>query len=194
MRCLLLAAAAASLLCVAATAQAQGNPSSDQIIRSLTPSGTMGTGTRGVRPVSPGAAPAAGAASPAAPVSGAPAVAAQSAPAVSLTVQFETGSATLTPQATRTLDQLGMALTSANLASYRFRIEGHTDTVGKPEMNQALSERRAAAVASYLQSKFSIAAARLETVGMGEAGLLVPTPPQTAEPRNRRVQVVNLGT
>jgi hypothetical protein len=28
---------------------------------------------------------------------------------------------------------------------------------------------------------------------MGEQGLMVPTPPQTAEPRNRRVQVVNLG-
>ena len=28
---------------------------------------------------------------------------------------------------------------------------------------------------------------------MGEDGLLVTTPPQTPEPRNRRVQVVNLG-
>ncbi len=28
---------------------------------------------------------------------------------------------------------------------------------------------------------------------MGENGLLVATPPQTPEPRNRRVQVVNLG-
>jgi len=28
---------------------------------------------------------------------------------------------------------------------------------------------------------------------MGEDGLLVPTPPQTPEPRNRRVQVINLG-
>ena len=29
---------------------------------------------------------------------------------------------------------------------------------------------------------------------MGEDGLLVPTPDQTPEPRNRRVQVVNIGS
>ena len=28
---------------------------------------------------------------------------------------------------------------------------------------------------------------------MGEKGLLVHTPPQTPEPRNRRVEVINLG-
>jgi outer membrane protein OmpA-like peptidoglycan-associated protein len=85
-------------------------------------------------------------------------------------------------------------MTSADLAAYRFRIEGHTDTVGTPAMNKALSDRRAAAVASYLESKFSVAAARLETVGLGETDLLVPTPPQTAEPRNRRVRVISIGT
>jgi len=28
---------------------------------------------------------------------------------------------------------------------------------------------------------------------MGEQGLLVPTPPQTPDARNRRVEVINLG-
>ena len=108
-------------------------------------------------------------------------------------MQFATNSADLTPAATRTLDELGRALSSPALAAYRFRIEGHTDTTGSPEVNKALSERRAAAVLDYLVAKFSVERARIETVGMGQDGLLVQTPPQTSEPRNRRVQVVNLG-
>ncbi len=190
MRCSFLITAAAAFLSAAATAQAQSNPSADQIIQSLKPTGPLSSGTRGIRPV----APTAPAASPATPATATAAPAMSGGPAVNLTVQFETGSATLTPEAMRTLDELGKALSSADLASYRFRIEGHTDTVGTPEMNKALSDRRAAEVARYLESKFSIAAARLETVGLGEAGLLVQTPPQTDEPRNRRVQVINIGT
>ena len=48
---------------------------------------------------------------------------------MNLSVQFRTGSAELTPAARRTLDELGKALSDAQLAPYRFRIEGHTDTV-----------------------------------------------------------------
>lgn len=196
-------AAAAALLCVGAAAHAQSNPNADQIINSLKPTGTLGSGTRGIRPVAP-PAPDASSATPAAAATpmpsmpGMPAMQASTTtagkPSVNLSVQFQTGSASLTPQAMSTLDQLGKALSSADLSSYRFRIEGHTDTVGSPAMNKALSDQRAAAVASYLESKFSIAASRLETVGMGDTGLLVPTPPQTPEPRNRRVAVINLGT
>ena len=54
------------------------------------------------------------------------------APAVSLNIQFATGSADLTPAAIRSLDQLGQALSTPTLAAYHFRIEGHTDTVGWP--------------------------------------------------------------
>jgi outer membrane protein OmpA-like peptidoglycan-associated protein len=114
-------------------------------------------------------------------------------PSVNLTVNFPNGSADLTPEAMASLDALGKALASSDLANYRFRIEGHTDTVGSPEYNRALSERRAEAVVSYIESKYGVAASRLQAVGMGEQGLLVSTPPQTPEPRNRRVQVINLG-
>jgi outer membrane protein OmpA-like peptidoglycan-associated protein len=135
-----------------------------------------------------------GTASAAAKPTAAPPVAPAQKLSADLTVQFATGSAELTPQATRVLDELGKALTSRDLSAYRFRIAGHTDTVGTPEMNKALSDQRAAAVAAYLESKFGVPAARLETVGMGEADLAVATPPQTPEPRNRRVQVINLGS
>jgi OmpA-OmpF porin, OOP family len=114
-------------------------------------------------------------------------------PATSLSVLFATGSDRLTPQAERLLDVLGQALASSTLAPYRFRIEGHTDTVGTPEFNHELSERRAIAVRDHLTRRFGVDPARLEAVGLGESQLLVRTPDQTPEARNRRVQVVNLG-
>jgi OmpA-OmpF porin, OOP family len=112
----------------------------------------------------------------------------------SVYVQFSTGSAELTPQAMAAVDELGKALSSSTLSSYRFRIEGHTDTVGSKDFNRALSTRRAAAVVAYIEQKFGIDGSRLTSVGLGSDHLLVPTADQTPEARNRRVEVVNLGT
>jgi OmpA-OmpF porin, OOP family len=192
---------------------AQGNPSADQIIKSLTPTGDVSRqGTRGIRLSQPGdTAPAPSAVAPssgaparsighptmaaAKPSAAAPAASATSAtaPAVDLTVNFETGSADLTADAMKTLDALGTALSSDALAHYRFRVEGHTDTVGSPGSNQALSQRRAKAVVNYIAAKFNIPVDRLVPVGMGEQDLAVKTAAQVPEPKNRRVVVVNLG-
>jgi len=205
-RSLIVPVIAASLSLGTLPALAQGHPSTDQIINSLRPSGNLVTGgTRGLRLAAPGneAAPAPVAPSPAqqprvasnkpVAVPVAPQPAQQEAPSVNLTVNFTNGSAELTPDAMHTLDALGRALASKDLASFRFRIEGHTDTVGSREYNRALSERRAEAVVAYVAKTFGVDPSRLQAVGLGEDGLLVPTPPQTAEPRNRRVQVINLG-
>jgi len=184
---------------------AQSNPSADQIINSLKPSGNlMQGGTRGIRLAAPSGdstpthtpAPAqqprvATTKPVAVPVATAPTPPAG--PSVNLTVNFANGSAELTPDAIHTLDELGRALASKDLASYHFRIEGHTDTVGSRDYNRALSERRAMAVVDYVSKTYGVDPNRLQAVGMGEDGLLVATPPQTPEPRNRRVQVINLG-
>ncbi len=198
-------------------ARAQGNPNADQILNALMPRPGMAGGTRGIRPAgAPPPAPVAPAEGhgatraalrepgheptrepghpPARPTTVVPPTAPEApSPSVSLTVQFTTGSAELTPDATRTLDQLGLALSSPKLAGDRFRIEGHTDTVGGAAPNRALSQRRAEAVAAYLSDRFHVARDRLETAGLGEDGLLVPTAAGVAEPRNRRVAVINLG-
>lgn len=113
--------------------------------------------------------------------------------AISLTVNFATGSHALSPQAAAALAALGRALSSPELLPFRFRIEGHTDTVGDAAQNMVLSQRRAEAVRDYLVKGFPIAPFRLVAVGFGEDQLLVATPDTTAEPRNRRVQIVNLG-
>ena len=161
------------------------------------------TQSRGIRLPTPPASPAApppstAPAQPAAPAPPAsPALTETTAPsgvaAVALTVTFATGSATLTPAAEGVLRNLGMAMTSPDLAHIRFRVEGHTDTVGAPSQNQSLSERRAQAVRDWLIRRHGIDPRRLEAVGLGEQQLLVQTADDTPEPRNRRVQVLNLG-
>jgi outer membrane protein OmpA-like peptidoglycan-associated protein len=113
-------------------------------------------------------------------------------PSIDIAVHFETGSAELSPDAKGVLDALGRALISPQLGTARFRLEGHTDTVGSPGLNQALSERRAAAVAAYLRVTFRVPADRLQAVGMGEQGQAVPTGDQVPEPLNRRVRIVRL--
>ncbi len=156
-------------------------PTPDQIVKGLTPMPGGPVTTRGIRIVHGSAAPAAAPAAVSRPAS------------VSLTVDFATGSAALTPQARQTLDALGKALNNPKLAGDHFRIEGHTDTVGTAAGNLALSQLRARRVAQYLEDRYSVPGARLTAVGMGEQGLAVSTPPQTPEARNRRVVVVNLG-
>jgi OOP family OmpA-OmpF porin len=176
------------------------NPKSDAIVKALTPTGLGVAGpSRGIRmanPPSAGAAPSGNAPSGNASAANASSGNASSgnAPSVNLSVQFQKGSADLTASAMQTLNELGKALNQPALATYRFRIEGHTDTVGTADYNKELSDRRAAAVVAYLAATFKVDRTRLEAVGMGEQGLLVATPDQTSEPRNRRVVVVNLGS
>ncbi|WP_244493719.1 OmpA family protein [Aureimonas sp. AU4] len=66
-----------------------------------------------------------------------------------------------------------------------FLLEGHTDAVGSNVANLALSDRRAAAVASALTQYFEIPAENIVTQGYGEEDLKVDTQGPNAE--NRRV-------
>lgn len=106
-------------------------------------------------------------------------------------VEFDFDSAALRPEARDVLDELGEALRSQELVAYRFRVTGHTDGVGTAAYNQALSERRAASVSSYLTRQFDIPPQRLEVEGKGMSELLVPEDPHSAV--NRRVEITNLG-
>ena len=93
-----------------------------------------------------------------------------------------------------TLEGFGAGVNSSEPANGRLSIEGHTDTVGAPAYNKALSERQADAVDRYLNDRRGVRPARLEAPGMGATGPLEPTPLQMPDARNRRDQWVNLGT
>lgn len=113
-------------------------------------------------------------------------------PSVQLMVHFATNSTELTLDTMAALDALGRALQSRVLSADKFRIEGHTDTVGTREYNRLLSELRAIRVVDYLTSRFRVDRGRMVPVGMGQDQLLVRTGGNQAEPRNRRVTVTNL--
>jgi outer membrane protein OmpA-like peptidoglycan-associated protein len=89
--------------------------------------------------------------------------------ALPLHVVFEAGSARLTVRATRALDHLGEALSVGPLAGERLRIEGHADPAGSRDANKDISERRAMAVAAYLEQNFAISPGRLMCIGAGAA-------------------------
>ncbi|HEX9536455.1 MAG TPA: OmpA family protein [Stellaceae bacterium] len=71
---------------------------------------------------------------------------------------------------------------------YQIEVIGFTDTLGDLQYNQALSLRRAAAIRDTL-SRDGLDRQAISIAGRGKRDLLVPTPDQTPEPRNRRVEI-----
>ena len=67
-------------------------------------------------------------------------------------------------------------------------VQGHTDSIGSAAYNQRLSERRAQAVANYLEN-LGVRSSRLETIGYGKSQPRATN--STAEGRqlNRRVEI-----
>ena len=70
----------------------------------------------------------------------------------------------------------------------RIALVGFTDSIGKPEYNQKLSERRAAAVKDYLV-KHGVDAARIETSGRGENDPVADNKTDKGRAENRRVEI-----
>ena len=105
-------------------------------------------------------------------------------------VTFAHDSATVQPQFQATLDQVAQILAQYN-ETY-IDVYGHTDSTGSDAYNQQLSERRADAVAGYLETR-GVQSARIGTRGFGETNLAVPTPDGVREMRNRRVVVRLIG-
>jgi outer membrane protein OmpA-like peptidoglycan-associated protein len=99
---------------------------------------------------------------------------------------FESGGTQLTAASLALIPQI---LAEPNeRATADMSIIGHSDTVGKADLNEALSLKRAQAVADLLKSR-GLKVDALTVESHGERNLLVPTPDETPEPRNRRVEI-----
>jgi outer membrane protein OmpA-like peptidoglycan-associated protein len=113
-------------------------------------------------------------------------------PKIDLDIQFDYNSAEISQTSMPSVQELGKALSDANLKGSTFVVAGHTDAVGGEVYNQGLSERRADSIKRYLTEKYGINGTDLVTVGYGK------TKPKDAnapmDPINRRVQVVNMDT
>lgn len=99
---------------------------------------------------------------------------------------FESGGTRLTPESSAALDKI-IALASKRPA-VDMSVIGHTDTPGKAELNEELALKRAVAITDLLKKK-GLKVQALSVESHGERNLLVQTPDDTAEPRNRRVEV-----
>jgi outer membrane protein OmpA-like peptidoglycan-associated protein len=103
---------------------------------------------------------------------------------------FATGSAELKGESTPTLKEIGEMLKEHPDLS--LTIEGHTDNTGSAEANQALSEKRAAAVRDYIVTAFQIDAGRLVAKGFGASKPAASNDTPEGRQQNRRVELVKM--
>jgi outer membrane protein OmpA-like peptidoglycan-associated protein len=104
-------------------------------------------------------------------------------------VNFDTGKAIIRPESTGLMDIVVEFMKHKKSAT--IEISGHTDNVGKPKANKALSARRAQACRSYLISR-GIEGTRITAVGYGDERSLAPNNSDENRQKNRRIEVVEL--
>lgn len=100
---------------------------------------------------------------------------------------FAEGSSTVKPEFDATL--LEIARNVKNRSQTYVDVFAHTDLSGSPQVNQALSDKRAAAVAAYLAGH-GVSRARIASKGLGAtAPLYNPETSDTQKAANRRVEI-----
>jgi outer membrane protein OmpA-like peptidoglycan-associated protein len=103
-------------------------------------------------------------------------------------VLFPTDGDTLSPDAHNRLDTVANAL-KVQPSNTRIRVEGHTDTTGTTETNDALSQRRADAVRDYL-AQAGVDSSMLQSIGRGEADPVATNATEAGRASNRRADIV----
>jgi outer membrane protein OmpA-like peptidoglycan-associated protein len=104
----------------------------------------------------------------------------------SRTILFDSGKSTFKKQTYPTLQSITSILKEYPYS--RFLVEGHTDSDGSNEMNQTLSENRAAAVKNYLIEN-GIASDRLRSTGFGETKPIATNKTAKGKAMNRRTEI-----
>ncbi len=102
------------------------------------------------------------------------------------TLHFRFESDVLTTASTALIPEI--LKTVKGLAFPEVVVVGHTDTMGAARANYALGIKRANTVREILV-RAGLSPATVEVTSHGEADLLVKTPDNTPEPRNRRVEI-----
>ena len=99
-------------------------------------------------------------------------------------VQFETGSAQLTPGSYTILNQIYEIL--LRYPDNSLKISGYSDSIGSSRTNQKLSERRAKTCYDYFVSQ-GISPQRITYIGYGEANPIADNRYKAGREKNRRV-------
>jgi outer membrane protein OmpA-like peptidoglycan-associated protein len=101
-------------------------------------------------------------------------------------ILFDFDSSELRPAARTNIESLARVLNK--YPDTNILVEGDTDNIGTTEYNQALSERRARAVADY-QKTLGVAGSRISTVGLGELNPVASNDTDAGRQQNRRVEI-----
>ncbi len=105
-------------------------------------------------------------------------------------VLFDVGRSELHPEAREKLAQLSGVLFGH--PTLKLEIGGHTDTTGRVELNQRLSEQRAEAVRSYLVSQ-NVPTESVTAQGFGETMPIASNDTARGRRQNRRVEITVSG-
>ncbi len=100
-------------------------------------------------------------------------------------INFATGKSTIKPESFPILDEAVEVL--AEYEALKLLISGHTDSVGRPDKNQKLSDDRAAAVKAYMVGK-GIDSSRIETRGAGSNEPIADNDTKEGRAQNRRIE------
>ena len=100
-------------------------------------------------------------------------------------IQFETGKAVIVKKSYGILDEIAKVFKEN--PDYIIEVQGHTDNVGKADVNMFLSEKRAQAVREYLV-KAGVDGTRMTAHGYGSTVPIADNSTKAGRAKNRRVE------
>jgi len=106
-------------------------------------------------------------------------------------IKFRSGSADLNDDAKAALDEFAAKVKELKRPVW-MEVQGHTDSTGTTEINDALGEKRAEAVRRYLARKHQLPIQRMATISYGDTLPADPGKGSKARAANRRVVLVVL--
>ena len=107
-------------------------------------------------------------------------------------INFDTAKSEIKPESEPAIGEIAKLLT--NNPTLKVYIVGHTDMVGDVASNLKLSQARAQAVVTALETKHGIAASRLLAFGAGPYAPVASNKTEEGRAKNRRVELVEIAT
>ena len=104
-----------------------------------------------------------------------------------VSIEFELGSARISPVSTQTLEKITRDLVVAE--NLLVSINGHTDNTGSEDGNITLSQARANAVRDWLISKDPSFKNKITTNGFGQDQPIASNATAAGRAKNRRVEI-----
>ncbi len=104
-------------------------------------------------------------------------------------ITFDVGKSTIKPESMGEINRIVQLMTENS--DLKFSVEGHTDSTGKADSNQTLSEARSQAIVDKLV-ELGIAKDRLTAVGKGQNSPIADNSTDEGRAKNRRVEFVKI--